>query len=468
MCTTNTLIAYFVCAVLYAFICAGFGMNLGRNPKLVEIIKRNAMAEINSYVEKAKATPGAAKDIVVKNATAQATSLVEGAKAGDVALEDAGSAVEDALKNVAAGSVDDVKNYLEGQLKNTKLYGIFDICRFCVAETAVLIGLLAPSFGCGAVNTWAHVQAVFGSTGSFLTIAILAWCSLQMALDESGMYKYFPGSQSNKLYELITGVKVRAILPDRGQKSGTMRINWTTKYILMACGVSLGVGLFIQFLAAVFVTAKVFCDDESDDASSHCGEPVQAWTSWFAAVSAKAPEIVMYQMLWGTMVSDFCFACLGFLPWCCCLRRGYDEDDKLELCSCGGLLSCFSTRHTPPPVKRCGISNACAIGIEKIYFAFYQWFYMFIDRPPNGFKRCGPLIIPPPCGIAWHLVWEEYREGLSFERQLKGEGGPITEEDFEEIKNKDLGTFVEPDKTEGEWKVAGAFGIMFAIGLLSV
>ena len=60
------------------------------------------------------------------------------------------------------------------------------------------------------------------------------------------MYKYFPGCQSNKLYELVTGVKVRAILPDRGAVSGTLRINWTTKYMMMACGVTMGVGLLVQ------------------------------------------------------------------------------------------------------------------------------------------------------------------------------------------------------------------------------
>ena len=40
-------------------------------------------------------------------------------------------------------------------------------------------------------------------------------------------------------------MKPRALLPDRGEVSGQMRINWTTKYLMMACGASMGMGEWV-------------------------------------------------------------------------------------------------------------------------------------------------------------------------------------------------------------------------------
>jgi hypothetical protein len=97
----------------------------------------------------------------------------------------------------------------------------------------------------------------------------------------------------------------------------------------------------------------------------------------------------------------------------------YDEDDKKELFSCYGRLSCFSTRSDPPK----GRCNFCSRCIEKIFFAFYQWFYVFIDKPLSGFKWFTVI----PCyffsiGFVYNLNWEavakEYEEAAAFEEKL--------------------------------------------------
>lgn len=437
-CTTNTIVAYIVSAICFACIVAAFGKGLSANPALVTIIKKNAEAEKDLYLETIKGVATTAHDSIRDGVTGgvtnalhagqdqMANNLKEGLLEGDTQADDyaqtvaggisnTANAIGSALEGVPADAVGDVKSFLEGQLKKSKLYGIVNVVRFCIAETAILIGLLAPSFGCGAVQIWAYIQAFFGGVGSALTLAILAWCALQMARDPSGMYKYFPGSQSNNIYQLVTGVTPRAILPDRGAVTGTMRINWTTKYIMMACGVSMGMGLFIQFLAAIFMTFQFSfaCN------GNNCDSPVQVWMSWGMAVAVKIPEITMYQMLFYTMVADFYAFMLGIVPCCCIFRRGYDDDDKKELCTCGGWLSCFSTRQNPPEIKGWCCSNSCGVRLEKMFFSFYQWFYMFIDKPLSGvrsFVICYHRVfspkcyVPPPCGIDWDKVRVEYRE----------------------------------------------------------
>ena len=75
------------------------------------------------------------------------------------------------------------------------------------------------------------------------------------------------------------------------------------------------------------------------------------------------------------------------------------------------------------------------------FFSFYQWFYMFIGKPLDGLKSFNigiPFLkfpIPPPFGIAWDKVRDEYREGMDFERMLKYDLPPFTDDEwFEEVR----------------------------------
>lgn len=66
---------------------------------------------------------------------------------------------------------------------------------------------------------------------------------------------------------------------------------------------------------------------------------------------------------------------------------------------------------------------------------------MFIGNPLSGLKSFGigipflKLYVPPPFGIAWDKVRDEYREGMDFERMLKDDLPPFTDDEwFEEVR----------------------------------
>lgn len=399
-CTANTMAAYFVAALVFAIALFAFGRVLGSNKALVDMIKFNAQAEKDKYLA---GISGVVAGEVKKGAK-------EAAKEGVIAAAKAGGDAEAGL-DVASGSVEDkAKAFLEKQLKSSRFYGLFNLVRFIIAEVAILVGLLGPFLlGCGEAGIWATIQAFVGLIGCSLALGIPLWCVLQMSRDSTGMYKYFPGSQSNKLYELSTGIKPRAVLPDKGEVSGKPRMNWITKYQLCACGASIGLGLIIQFISAILLIFGIGGD------SSTAG---MAFFTFFVCLLSKLPECFMYGLLWYFFILDFWFFMLGLNPFCFCFRRGYDEDDKKELFSCRGLLSCFSTR-SDPPTRKC---NGCSRWFEKKFFSFYQWCYCFIDKPLSGFTWCKIWPLPPiyiVTGFKWSAVAKEYEEAAKFKAKLE-------------------------------------------------
>lgn len=378
------------------------------------------MMKLNADIEKekflamgsgvAKAAQGGAQDALKDAASSQAKAAASGNLSEPL--------IEESVDDVAGSVEDKAKAFLESQLKSSKLYGIFDLGRFVVAEVAILVGLLGPLvLGCGNADVWSGVQMGVGVIGCAISLGIPLWCVLQMSRDKYGMYKFFPGSQSNKLYELCTGVKVRAVIPDRGEVSGKMRMNWITKYQLCACGASMGLGLLIKFIAAILLLFNVGGKSKSAP---------MAFATFGVCLISKLPECYMYVGLWFTFCADFYAFLFGLVPCCPCCMRKYDDDDKKELFSCGGCLSCFSTRSEPPVGK----FNWPAVFIEKKFFAFYQWFYVFIDKPLAGFTWC--KIFPCICcsiyiitGFNWSAVAKEYEEAEAFEEKLRaGIGNP--------------------------------------------
>jgi hypothetical protein len=443
-CTTNTIIAYGAAAVVFAIALAVFGRVLGSNRALVDMMKLNADMEKEKFLGLgsgvAKAAQGGAQDALKDAAASQAKAAVTGHLSEPLIEESA---------EEAAGSVEDkAKAYLESQLKSSKLYGIFDLGRFVVAEVAILVGLLGPLvLGCGNADIWSGVQMGVGVIGCAISLGIPLWCVLQMSRDKYGMYKFFPGSQSNKLYELCTGVKVRAVLPDRGEVSGKMRMNWITKYQLCACGASMGLGLIIKFIAAILLLFNVGGKSKSAP---------MAFATFGVCLISKLPECYMYVGLWFTFCADFYAFLFGLVPCCPCCMRKYDEDDKKELFSCGGCLSCFSTRSDPPVGK----FNWPAVYIEKKFFSFYQWFYVFIDKPLAGFTWC--KILPCICcslyiitGFNWSAVAKEYEEAEAFEEKLRaGIGSPIERRSSEATINPPQGDVQKGDS--GAFLAGGA------------
>jgi hypothetical protein len=446
-CTQNTIIAYVVCAIVFALALFAFGYTLTANKALMAMVKVNAEEERKKFVgglsDQAKATGQGAVDDVQGSAQGAVDGAQESAKSGmwgmgkaaltgdlteplvgntadnvETSVEDGIGDVENSVEDAIGTFSDPValaQKALDKQLRSSKLFSIFNLVRWVIAEVAVLVGLLGPLvLDCGVNNAWAYLQGVLGILGCALALGIPLWCVLQMARDKYGMYKYFPASQSNKLYELSTGVKVRAVLPDRGEVSGKPRMNWITKFQLMVCGFSLGMGLFIKWIYAIVLL--VFYSNHGDPTSSQSQAIETAWITWAVALVSKLPECIMYFMLWCFFVGDFFFFVLGLFPCLCVCARHYDEDDKKELFSCGGGLSCLSTRGDPP-AKR---GNCCAVWIEKKYFAFYQWFYVFIDKPLSGFTYCKLFCCCYcPSGLKWEAVKKENDEAEAFEAKLR-------------------------------------------------
>merc|ERR1719223_122925 len=117
------------------------------------------------------------------------------------------------------------------------------------------------------------------------------------------MYKFFPGSQSNKLYELATGIKVRAVIPDKGH-SGKRRLSWLTKWQICAVGVSLGLGLLILFISAILLSVNG-CEEEAK----------LAWYTFGTTLVVKLPECFMYYLLQWAIFIDHSSVFFGAL--CC-------------------------------------------------------------------------------------------------------------------------------------------------------
>lgn len=363
-CATNTTVSIIVVLIIFAVTLYAFFRSLLSNPNLASIINESAEIERQKYASKQGAETlalGGAQS-AYDGAKSAATDATKEA-AFDV-LKGDGLHIDGTVDSVVSSAEESFNKYFQGKLHATKLWGFFNLGRFCVAETTILIGLISPAFGCATPSIFGWVKAFVGFFGSALALGIPLWLICNMSRSTTGMYRYFPGSQSNKIYELATGIKPRALIPDRGEVSGKMRLNWTTKYQLGCCGVSIGLGLILQFVTAIIQTIY--------------GEPeaAQTWIFFLATVAAKYFEICMYWLLAFLYWLDFtcfvfglpvcgCCPCY-FCPWC---RRGYDDDDKKELCSCGGFLSCFSTRSEPPKIKtyEC-ISNDIAVFLEAYFF----------------------------------------------------------------------------------------------------
>ena len=398
-CTINTIVAYVLAGVVFAMALVAFFRVLGSNRALVDMIKLNAEMEKRKFLSLGSGLPEIAWKATASPTTAKALSE---------------SQVENFVEDSADSGEGTATAFLESQFKKSKFFCIFNLIRFILAEVAILVGLLGPFvLECGTVNIWTGIQMGVGIIGSAISLGIPLWCVIQMSRDKYGMYKFFPGSQSNKLYELCTGVKVRAVLPDRGEVSGKMRMNWITKYQLCACGASMGLGLIIKLVAAILLLVNI--GGTKDNA------PI-AFAMFFVCLFNKLPECFMYTGLWYTFCADFFCFLVGL--WNPCCRREYDEDDYKELFSCYGRLSCFSTR-SDPPVGKC---NWCSRFIEKKFFDFYQWFYVFIDKPLSGFKWCTIF----PCyffniaiiyNLNWSAVAKEYEEAEAFEMKLHAATG---------------------------------------------
>jgi hypothetical protein len=285
-CTTNTIIAYFVAGAIFAMAMGAFFKVLGSNQALVQMMKLNADMEKKKFLSVGSASKSAGKSVASASA-GKALSQTQ---------------FEEFVEESSEGS-DKATAFIEGQLKKSKFFCIFNLCRFVLAEVAILVGLLGPFvLGCGDVGIWTGIQMGVGIIGSAISLGIPLWCVIQMSRDKYGMYKFFPGSQSNKLYELCTGVKVRAVLPDRGEVSGKMRMNWITKYQLCACGASMGLGLIIKLVAAILLLFNI--------GGKKDGAPI-AFAMFFVCLFNKLPECFMYTALWYTFCADFYFFFLG-------------------------------------------------------------------------------------------------------------------------------------------------------------
>jgi hypothetical protein len=385
-------------------------------------VRKRLEEDVQKVREELKTASNAVKTQVGAQVKAQAEDWAgEAIATGDVTGPD--------LEAAMAEGIDGMAEAFLGKLEGLKTFALLNMIRNMFGDCLALGALLARPDDSGTFcDAFWGFKLVVG-IGDFLMRYGIATYKLVQMRRNSGEQAFYPGAMSNKLYELATGSKMFATLPDTdhsGENRG--RVNFGTKWAISSGGQLLSLVVLLQQMQMWMEVIK-----PGSEARTYI-----ALAAGLGALVLKFPEFVCYyyffllQLIEGTYLWHVFFTC-GLV-----CGKGYDENDEKEKAR-GKIKNFYDTRQSPPDSK--SACNGCAKPIEAFLFKGYAWVYYTLDNPWRGFWMFKPRWIcgfwgPPVkwiCGCwgsqvviptlipRWSVVntvYEQHREHVRLQQEL--------------------------------------------------